>query len=134
MEGEVFAFDSDRQDYAHDESILRVEPLCIVRAAGIDDVRVAWEWAHKYQIPLTARGGGTGVAGQSIGEGIILDFSARMNRILEISHDQVRVEPGILLNDLNDELLKLRMRFAPDPSSRARWGEVGRRSRPRQYG
>ena len=72
--------------------------------------------------PITPRGGGTSQAGQSIGAGLVLDTSKHLNRILEINPDQkwARVEPGVVLDELNAALRPLNLRFAPDVSSASR--------------
>ena len=78
------------------------------------------------KIKITARGGGTGTNGQSLSEGIVLDCSRFMNRILEINLKQgwVRVEPGVVLDQLNKYLEPNNVFFAPDlsPSNRATLG------------
>ncbi|GIT71137.1 MAG: hypothetical protein Ct9H300mP28_09510 [Pseudomonadota bacterium] len=77
-------------------------------------------------IKITARGGGTGTNGQSLSDGIMLDCSRFMNRILEINLKQgwVRVEPGVVLDQLNKYLEPHNVFFAPDlsPSNRATLG------------
>src|SRR5213075_1120257 len=72
-----------------------------------------------FGVPLTARGGGTSQAGQSIGPGVILDFSKYLNRVLEINAGErwVRVEPGCVLDDLNQQVKALGLQFAPDIST-----------------
>ena len=73
-------------------------------------------------MPITPRGGGTSQAGQSIGAGLVLDTSKHLNRILEINPDEkwARVEPGVVLDELNAALRPHHLRFAPDVSSASR--------------
>ena len=73
-------------------------------------------------MPITPRGGGTSQAGQSIGAGLVLDTSKHLNRILEINPDEkwARVEPGVVLDELNAALRPHNLRFAPDVSSASR--------------
>ena len=73
----------------------------------------------RFRVPITARGGGTSQAGQSIGPGVILDCSKHFDRVLEINADErwVRVEPGCVLDDLNRALAPYRLQFAPDIST-----------------
>jgi hypothetical protein len=68
------------------------------------------------------RGGGTSQAGQAIGSGLIVDISKHFNKLLEVNVGErwARVEPGIVLDDLNASLLEHRLRFAPDISSASR--------------
>ena len=75
--------------------------------------------ATSSRVPITARGGGTSQAGQSIGPGVILDCSKHFDRVLEINADErwVRVEPGCVLDDLNRALKPHRLLFAPDVST-----------------
>jgi FAD/FMN-containing dehydrogenase/Fe-S oxidoreductase len=107
--------------YAIDASIYRLKPQAIVLVETEDDLIKTIEYAGANQIPLTARAGGTNLTGNAIGEGIILEFS-RMNRILELNRDEkwVRVQPGKIYGELNRDLERSGLFFAPDPSS----GEV----------
>ncbi|MGH9663623.1 MAG: FAD-binding oxidoreductase, partial [Bryobacteraceae bacterium] len=80
------------------------------------------ELCHRFRCPLTLRGGGTSQAGQAIGEGLQLDTSKYYNRLLEVNAAErwARVEPGIVLDELNAQLLPLGLRFAPDISTASR--------------
>ena len=73
-------------------------------------------------MPITPRGGGTSQAGQAIGAGLVLDTSKYLNRVLAIDPDArtARVEPGVVLDDLNHQLKPHGLRFAPDVSSSSR--------------
>ena len=73
----------------------------------------------RFRVPITARGGGTSQAGQSIGPGVILDCSKHFDRVLEINPDErwVRVEPGCVLDELNQALRPHGLLFAPDIST-----------------
>ncbi len=86
-----------------------------------DIVRIV-EICGRYRCPITMRGGGTSQAGQAIGEGIQVDTSKYYNRLLEVNAAErwVRVEPGIVLDELNAQLAPLGMRFAPDISTASR--------------
>ena len=77
------------------------------------------EFAPEFGVPITARGGGTSQAGQSIGPGVILDCSKHFDRVLEINPVErwARVEPGCVLDDLNLALKPHRLQFAPDVST-----------------
>ncbi len=96
-----------------------VTPRGAVVPRGTEDLRRIVRFAAERGIPLTARGAGTGLAGQTLGEGIILDCSRRMNRILEVdpANRVARVQPGVVLDQLNRALKPHGLWFAPDPSS-----------------
>src|SRR5205823_14715246 len=73
----------------------------------------------EHRIPLIPRGAGSGVAGESLGSGLIVDLSRHFRSILEIGTDAVRVQPGVVYRDLNVQLAKTGRCFAPDPASGA---------------
>jgi FAD/FMN-containing dehydrogenase len=119
IRGEILTDPASRARYSLADCIYRVTPCAAVLPASRDDVHEVLRWAQEEGLPLTARGAGSAVAGQSVGSGIILDFSAHMDRILEIQVQErwARVEPGVVLGDLNRKLAESGLRFAPDPSS-----------------
>lgn len=104
--------------YSTDASIYRVKPQAVIGVREEEDVLKAVTFAKEWKIPITPRGAGTGMSGSSLGEGIILDFSA-FDQIIEINRKEkwVRVRPGVLLGDLNRELSRIGMMFPPDPAS-----------------
>ncbi len=107
-----------RYIYSSDASIYEIEPLCIVLAESVNDVVETVRFAYEHNIPVIARGGATGLVGQAVGEGIIIDMTG-MNRVLEmnISEGYVTVEPGIYKGML-DDILKAYGKCIPvDPSS-----------------
>lgn len=104
--------------YAVDASIYRVPPQAVVLVESEDDITATVGYAASRGIPLTPRAAGTNLTGSAIGSGIILDVS-RMNRILEVNQDErwARVQPGIVLAELNKRLSSRGLLFGPDPSS-----------------
>ena len=104
--------------YAVDASIYRMEPQAVVLVESEDDIQGVLTFAVSRGIPLTARAAGTNLTGSAIGSGIILDVS-RLHRILEINQEQrwARVQPGIVLAELNKQLARQGVMFGPDPSS-----------------
>lgn len=84
-----------------------------------EDVITLARYAGEQHLPLIPRGAGTQVAGGAIGAGIVVDFSRHMRRIQEISADTVRVEPGIVRDELNAALRGHGRYFPPDPSTSA---------------
>jgi FAD/FMN-containing dehydrogenase/Fe-S oxidoreductase len=105
--------------YATDASVYQIVPLMVVFPATAADVRAVVQVCTRFRVPITARGGGTSQAGQSIGPGVVLDCSKHLNRILEINTQErwARVEPGCVLDDLNQALAPSRLLFAPDIST-----------------
>jgi FAD/FMN-containing dehydrogenase len=133
IEGEVQTYSSNLNAYAHDESIFTMDPKIIIDPKNVNDVMAVVQIASENNISITARGGGTGVAGQSIGSGIILDFSKHMNRVLSVSDHQAIVEPGVVLGVLNTELSKTKNEIWSGPwklgSMYHRWNDCQQRRR-----
>ena len=104
--------------YAVDASIYRLTPQVVVLPERETDIDVVMDYAVTRGIPLTARAAGTNLTGSAIGSGIIVDVS-RLNRILEVNPEEkwARVQPGIVLNELNAQLASTGLMFGPDPSS-----------------
>ncbi len=117
LAGEVFCDDAHVQLYASDASMYEVRPLGIVRPRSASDVTRCVEYAAENRIPLHARGAGSGLAGESLGPGLIVDFAHSMDRILSIDGDTVRVQPGVVLGDLNRYLATRGRKFGPDPAT-----------------
>ena len=106
IEGDV-RFDAVyRGMHATDASVYQIMPLGVVMPKTRQDVVQTVRLCDRFGASITARGGGTSQAGQAIGAGVQLDFSKYMNRLLELDLDKrtVRVEPGIVLDELNDQL------------------------------
>src|SRR5688572_31619086 len=99
-----------------------MEPLGVVIPRSRDDVVRTVGIARQHAISITARGGGTSQAGQAIGSGLQLDTSKYFNRLLEVDATErwARVEPGIVLDELNAALRPHGLRFAPDISTASR--------------
>jgi FAD/FMN-containing dehydrogenase/Fe-S oxidoreductase len=108
--------------YSTDASIYQVEPLGVVFPRNIDDIGFIANAANELNIPITARGSGSSLAGQAIGASIIMDCSKYINKIIEINAEnrQAVVEPGVILTSLNKTAAKLGLQFGPDPASAER--------------
>jgi len=119
LDGDVFCDDLFVQLYASDASIYEVRPLGVVRARGLHDVVACVQYAAEHNIPVFPRGAGTGVAGESLGPGLVIDFSYHMRRLIEVGEDTVRVQPGLVLAQLNKQLARTGRLFGPDPSTRS---------------
>jgi FAD/FMN-containing dehydrogenase/Fe-S oxidoreductase len=122
IDGEVRFDTVSRALYSTDASVYQIEPLGVVIPKSAEAVVHAVNIAARQGVPITPRGGGTSQAGQSIGAGLVLDTSKYLNRVLEINPDErwARVEPGVVLDDLNAILRPHNLRFAPDVSSASR--------------
>ncbi|HUE72770.1 MAG TPA: anaerobic glycerol-3-phosphate dehydrogenase subunit C [Pirellulaceae bacterium] len=115
--GEVHCSDPYVQMYATDGSIYQVPPLGVVRPRGPADVQKTVRYAAEQSLPIHARGAGTGLAGESLGPGIVIDFSQSMRRIHGASGDTVTVQPGVVLGQLNRYLAAFGKQFGPDPAT-----------------
>ncbi|EJZ06721.1 FAD-binding and (Fe-S)-binding domain-containing protein [Mycolicibacterium vaccae] len=114
-----------RAEYSYDASNYRVPPLGVVFPRDTNDVVAVVHACVRHQVPLTSRGGGTSLAGNAIGPGIVLDFSRHMNRVhvIDSGSRTAFVEPGVVLTDLQERVQLAtdgRFTFAPDPSSKSR--------------
>lgn len=111
-----------RAEYSTDASNYRVIPDVVVFPRDTDDILATLEVARRTSTPVTARGGGTSVAGNSIGPGIVMDLSRHVNQILELDPESrtARVEPGVVLGTLQKAAAPFGLRFGPDPSTWAR--------------
>ncbi|MFP4057992.1 MAG: FAD-linked oxidase C-terminal domain-containing protein [Candidatus Brocadiia bacterium] len=117
MRGEV-AFDpATRALYSTAACIYRVEPLVVVAPRDADDVAAAVRACRARGVPLTARGAGSGLAGQALGDGLVVDFTPHMSRLLEVGEAHAWVEPGLICDELNAALAPRGLWFPPDPSS-----------------
>ena len=122
VEGEVRFDPITRALYATDASVYQIEPLGVVLPRSRDDLVRVVRICARLRCPLTMRGGGTSQAGQAIGAGLIVDTSKYLNAVLELNAVErwVRVEPGIVLDELNAQLRPHGLRFAPDVSTASR--------------
>jgi FAD/FMN-containing dehydrogenase len=109
----------NRIAFSTDASIYRLVPQCVVMARDEADVRAVVRYAAEHGIAVTARGAGSGLAGESLTTGIVLDTRRYMDAIVETAADGswVRVQPGVVLDRLNAHLSKWGRKIGPDPSS-----------------
>jgi FAD/FMN-containing dehydrogenase/Fe-S oxidoreductase len=122
LEGDVRFGVFDRARYATDASIYQIEPIGVVLPKTDADVQTALGIAREAGVPVIARGGGTSQAGQTVGAGLVIDFSKHLNRMLELDAEQrtVWVEPGIVLDRLNRLLRPHGLFFPVDISTSSR--------------
>jgi FAD/FMN-containing dehydrogenase len=102
--------------YSSDASLYQIPPAGVAYPRDREDVVTLAKYAAETDTPLVARGAGTGLAGESLGRGLIVDFSRHMRRIEEINESTVRVQPGVVRAKLNRELRSRGRYFPPDPS------------------
>ena len=112
--------------YSTDASLYQVQPIGVVIPKDSQDVIKTVQIASERNVPILPRGGGTSLAGQSVGEAIVIDMSKYMNQLLEVNVAErwARVQPGIVLDELNHKLKPHGLMYAPDvaTSSRANVG------------
>ncbi len=124
--GEVRFDDMSRGLYSTDASIYQISPIGVVLPRSRDDVLATIDVATQFGVPILPRGSGTSLSGQTVAAAVVIDFSKYMNRILEIDTERqlVRIEPGVVLDQLNTALKPHGLQFGPDvaTSSRANLG------------
>ena len=131
-----------RAEYSTDASNYRVVPSVVVFPRHVEEAAAALDVARRTGVPVTSRGGGTSTAGNSVGSGIVLDFSRYLNRVLTVDPEArtAVVEPGAILDDITAAAARHGLRYGPDPSSHARasiGGSIGNNacgSRALRYG
>ncbi|MFP4557638.1 MAG: FAD-binding and (Fe-S)-binding domain-containing protein [Bacteroidales bacterium] len=133
LEGELFWDISSRLQYATDASVYREIPFAVALPKTKKDLRSLILFANKNNISLIPRTAGTSLAGQVVGNGIIVDMSRYWNRIIEINPNKkwVRVQPGVILDKLNATLKAYDLFFGPETSTSNRCmmgGMVGNNS------
>ncbi|GAA1966757.1 FAD-binding and (Fe-S)-binding domain-containing protein [Catenulispora subtropica] len=111
-----------RAEYSADASNYRHVPRAVGFPRDADEVARAVAVSREHGVPVTLRGGGTSVAGNAIGEGLVLDCSRHFNRVLALDPEAAtaRVEPGVVLDTLQAAAVPHGLRFGPDPSTASR--------------
>jgi FAD/FMN-containing dehydrogenase/Fe-S oxidoreductase len=133
VSGEVKFDPFSRVLYSTDASIYQMEPVGVVIPRNVEDVLAVIEVAKEHGVPVLPRAGGTSLAGQTVNHAIVTDFSKYLNQLIEVNQEEqwARVEPGIVLDDLNRQLLPYGLMYAPDPTTSNRacvGGGVGNNS------
>lgn len=133
LAGELRRDEMARTLYATDASVYREMPLAVVYPKDEEDVRLLVAFAREYGTSLIPRTAGTSLAGQVVGPGIVVDVSRHLTRILEIDANTrtVRVQPGLVRNELNLALMPHGLFFAPETATQNRamiGGMVGNNS------
>ncbi len=133
LEGELYFDKTMRVLYATDASAYREMPLAVAIPRNVDDIKKLISFAHKHNTSLIPRTAGTSLAGQVVGNGIIVDVSKNFNQILELNAAEkwVRVQPGVIRDELNMFLKPHGLYFGPETSTANRamiGGMVGNNS------
>lgn len=116
---DVLADDTSRALYSSDASLYRVRPTLVVRPHDADEVAGVLDFCRAEGLVLTPRGGGTSVAGNAIGPGVVVDFSRHMTKVLAVDAEArtATVQPGVIQADLQHTVASAGLRFGPDPST-----------------
>ncbi|HVX43766.1 MAG TPA: FAD-binding and (Fe-S)-binding domain-containing protein [Mycobacteriales bacterium] len=119
VDGEVRFDAGSRAAYSTDASNFRQVPIGVVLPRNLAAAAEAVAVCRKHQVPLLSRGGGTSLAGQCTNTAVILDFSKYCNRLLSVDPDNRTcvVEPGIVLDVLNEQLEEHGLRYGPEPAT-----------------
>jgi FAD/FMN-containing dehydrogenase/Fe-S oxidoreductase len=119
IEGDIHFDRYSRLLYSTDASIYQIEPIGVVVPRHKGDVQAVIEVANKLNVSVLARGGGTSLAGQTVGHSIVLDFSKYMHNVLEVNKEELwcRVQPGLVQDELNAHVRGMGLQFGPDTST-----------------
>jgi FAD/FMN-containing dehydrogenase/Fe-S oxidoreductase len=119
LEGELHYDKLTQALYATDASVYRKRPLAVAYPKTDSDIQKLIRFAASHKVGLIPRAGGTSLAGQCVGEGVVVDVSRYMNRILEVDTQthQVRVQPGVIRDELNAFLNETGLFFGPNTST-----------------
>lgn len=117
--GEVRFDRAARLMYSTDASIYEIEPIGVVIPRTHEDVFATMEVARGFRVPVLPRGAGTSLAGQTVGDAVVIDMSKYLNRVLEVNTEErwAIVEPGVVQEQLNLHLRPMGYLFGPDTST-----------------
>jgi len=120
--GEVRFSAGSRALYANDASAYRQVPLGVVVPRSADDVIATVALCREFEAPVFARGAGTGLAGQTVNEAVLIDFSKYMRQLVELDPDarRARVQPGLVLDRLRERAEEHELTYGPDPATHSR--------------
>lgn len=122
LEGEIRHDRITRTIYSTDASAYKEVPLAVIWPKNPDDLRKILSFARREKTSITMRAAGTSLAGQVVGSGLIVDISRYMKKIIEVNTEEmwVRVEPGVVLDELNLFLKNYGLFFGPETSTSSR--------------
>lgn len=119
VEGDVYCDPYYTQLYASDASVYEIRPIGVARPRSTADVSEILKYCLENELSVFPRGGGSGLAGQSLGRGIIVDLSRYMRRVRPPASETVRVQCGVVQADLNRAIGYHNLLFGPDPATRS---------------
>lgn len=124
FEGELFfknnlQSDLTRKIYATDASVYEVKPLAVAKPASAKDIKRLIQFAEKHRTSIIPRGAGTSLAGQVVGEGIVMEVGAPLSKIVQLNKKEKSawIEPGIIRDDLNKQMEPSGLFFGPETST-----------------
>src|SRR5499426_604995 len=119
VRGEVRFDPASRLMYSTDASIYEIEPIGVVLPKTHEDVFATIEVARDFKVPVLPRGAGTSLAGQTVGEAVVIDMSKYLNRVLEVNTEErwALVEPGVVQEQFNLHLRPMGFLFGPDTAT-----------------
>jgi FAD/FMN-containing dehydrogenase len=119
LDGELYTDQVSKVSHATDASVYRKVPLAVARPKTLGDIRKLIQFASDNNTSLVPRAAGTSLAGQVVGKGIIVDVSRHFNKILEINQKErwARIEPGVILDELNKHIKSYGLFFGPETST-----------------
>ncbi|SFR47532.1 FAD/FMN-containing dehydrogenase [Robiginitalea myxolifaciens] len=119
LQGELQWDELQRTLYATDASVYRIKPLGVAFPKNESDIQLLLKFAATHKIGLIPRTAGTSLAGQCVGPGLVVDVSKHMTRILELDEakQQIKVQPGVVRDELNAYLKPFGLFFGPNTST-----------------
>ncbi|MCE7041784.1 FAD-binding and (Fe-S)-binding domain-containing protein [Dyadobacter sp. CY312] len=127
FEGELYFDDStlhsaQKAIYATDASVYQEMPMAVALPRTVDAIKKLIQFANEQKLTLIPRAAGTSLAGQVVGNGIVVDISKHFGAILEVNKEEkwVRVQPGVIRDDLNKHLAQYGLLFGPETSTASR--------------
>ncbi|MGB4654832.1 MAG: FAD-binding and (Fe-S)-binding domain-containing protein [Bacteroidales bacterium] len=119
IKGDVAYSEADRIMYSTDASVYQEKPSLVVYPKSTSDIVNIVVWARKNKLSIIPRGAGTSLAGQVVGDGVVVDISKHLKKIIELNVEKkwVKVQPGVVLDELNMYLKPFGLFFAPETST-----------------
>ena len=120
--GEVRFSKGSRALYANDASSYRQVPIGVVVPRTVDDVTATVSLCREFEAPVFARGAGTGLAGQTVNEAVLIDFSKYLRNLVSLDPEakRARIEPGLVLDRLREKAEEHDLTYGPDPATHSR--------------
>lgn len=121
LEGELYWDEHYKMLYATDGSVYKKRPLGVAYPKNIEDLKKIIAFAEAHQVGIIPRTAGTSLAGQCVGEGLVVDVSKHFTHILslDLNHKTVTLQPGVIRDDLNRFLAPFGLFFGPNTSTSA---------------